>query len=681
MEKMKRFIQIILFLLTPSLFATPIHVRDSDAPFIIFRMMNTSSEDYDYMKFITDILKKYPKTFDEVWLATHAYFPSLKTIELDAKDHLTKVSKLWSDVGIRPSYQIGTTLGHGNNNNNDHGFTKEAYKLNHKGERTNSLCANSPEVQKYFYDRTKVLIENSPLESIWLDDDFRMGLRSEQLCFCKFCMEKFNTKTKADWTVKDLYAKLSSMSINDASLRKSYIDFQMESLNELAKIVAKARDDSSRQTILGIQSVHSLEAFCHDYPSMLTAFANGKKAGIRIGSGCYNEYYLEPLIYKLFGVMYETERCARNDNVYQICYEAENYPHIETLKTPRAMMIECALVLASGCDSLSLYWDNVTYYQAPKVHEKFYRTVKEYRPFLEKLGEFYKGTTQWGIGRFIGDTMFTRPNKHNGEFVLASYPSNQEQNLFLSGFPARCTDSYADIIMLTDSTISKIDDAQIKKLLSKHCIADINTLKALENRGFKLPVKVKEINDAEIFGGAYSEVHRDKRFDMIPWHNFTYLEIVDKSVKNVSKIIKLPNEKIGSAFAVFDTEFGGKIFAVSGNGIHRFSTEHRRLAFLDAIDELSPAPFRLETNHQMIFIPRVDKNGKLANALFYNYTKGDCDELILRIRSNAPEKYKLIRPLHEDLIIESKKAENGDGYILTLPELLPVSVYAIQKID
>jgi hypothetical protein len=130
---------------------------------------------------------------------------------------------------------------------------------------------------------------------------------------------------------------------------------------------------------------------------------------------------------------------------------------------------------------------------------------------------------------------------------------------------------------------------------------------------------------------------------------------------------------------VVDTEFGGKLFVVGGNGIKKYPTAYRRSAMLDGLDTLSPMPVRLETSHAMVFIPRVDNNGEFANATIYNYTRGDTLPLKLRVRSKKAHTYRVIFPAGEDIVVKSKKAKNGDGYILNLPALAPVSVMTIYK--
>lgn len=656
------------------------HLRDTDAPFLILRMMDTSSENFAYSTKLVETTKKYPNTFDEVWLCSKAYFPSIATIEADAK-YLNELSALWKSANITPSYQIGATFGHGNVNKNEHGFTENAYRQSSKGNRLHMLCENSPEVKDYFCKRLDILIKNTNLKSIWYDDDFRMGLSISELCFCKYCMDKFNSIQNSNWNVKDLYTALVDSKKENIKLRKDWFNMRNNSLCDFAKEIAKVRDNASRECIISLQSINPHRYNCHNYPAIISGFASGKKAGIRIGSSAYNEFDNTALLHKLFGVMYETERCLRQNNIYQICYEAENYPHVATIKTPRAMMLECALMLAAGCDSLSVYWDNANYYEPISSYEKFVKTVNEYRPFLEKLGEFYKDTRLHGIARYIGNTMYVSPQKSWNGYKIESCPNEKEFALFSSGIPMLSTDKYADIIYLDDATISKLTDDELKTILSKNCLIEAHTIALLEKRNFDIGITAKPTNPSEYANGLFSEIHNGKSFSDYPGQTFYKLTPKNNNVKTISPIKSPTDEHAGLAFAVSQTQFGGKVFVVGGNEILRYSSAPRRTAFLDALDTLSPMPVRLETSHSIYFIPRVDKDNNFANAVIYNITKGDTTPIVLRIRSKNPVKYKLLRPLKDDVIIQSKKADNGDGFILTLPPLEPVSVCAIQAIE
>ena len=382
----------------------------------------------------------------------------------------------------------------------------------------------------------------------------------------------------------------------------------------------------------------------------------------------------------MLGVMFEAGRCSKQNDIYQICYEAENYPHISTIKTPRAMMLECTLMLASGCDSLALYWDDVKYPECWQTYEKFVKTAKEYRPFFVKVGNFYKDTRLWGIGRYVGETMYSKPIEVKGSKYIMSRPEEQEFDLLFSGFPVISTNPYADIVLLTENVISRLSNAQIEQVLSKNCMVDSSALTKLIARGFDFGIKAESLKAGEIFEGGFVEQHKLGIFGMYPSAPFYNIVVEDSKAQIVSDVVALPNKKIGAVFAIVDTKFGGKLLAVGGNGIFRYFSEARKSAFMDALDLLSPMPVRLETNHSMLFIPRIDSNGNFVNATIYNYTKGETDNLVLRVRSKSAQKYRFIRPKKDDVIMVSTKASDGDGYILTLPSLDPVSVCAVERV-
>ena len=157
------------------------------------------------------------------------------------------------------------------------------------------------------------------------------------------------------------------------------------------------------------------------------------------------------------------------------------------------------------------------------------------------------------------------------------------------------------------------------------------------------------------------------------------LEFKGKDFSEISPLADAKGARVSPAFAVCDTGFGGKAFILGGGGFVQYPTEYRRAAFLDGLDKLAPMPVRLETSHAAVFMPRVDKNGEFANATFYNLAMGETPEMVLRVRSKTAEKYRLFAPDRADVVLQSKKAADGDGYILTLPSLAPVSVYTVER--
>lgn len=645
---------------------------DSEYPFMILRMMTRATENHQYQDKLIKSLEDSPNTFDEVWLSSSSYVASVDDVKADAL-RLKELAPKWEAIKVSPAFQLGTTLGHCKTRNT-YGLSDDDYKVADNGSRNVYLCASSPKVKTYFYDRVKALLSTVKLSSFWLDDDFRTALTISDMCYCKRCIDMFNAQNKSSLSRKEIVEKL----VKDSSFRQKWVEFNNAVLCDLAKVVAKARNDSDKNCRLGLQTINPYLYNYQDYPALIDALADGGKTSIRIGSGNYEEFTDRYLFHKIFGVMYEAERCANLKNVGQICYEAENYPHISMQKTPRAMMLECSLMLASGCDSLALYWHDVIYEEPLADYKNFAAVAKQWRPYFERIAKLNKDTRLWGIGKYIEDIKYRYYYEQGRTRHLSLYPDPDEYALMHSAFPMRMTNGYSDVLHLTETVLSKMTADEIKKALSKNCIVEHVGLGVMKAKGVDVGIEAVKTGGSSIFHSRYYESSNGKRYAMK--YDFYILQQTSaKKVKPISDVITESGEKVGLAMCVVDTEFGGKLFVVGGNGIKKYPTAYRRSAMLDGLDTLSPMPVRLETSHAMVFIPRVDSEGEFANATIYNYTRGDTLPLKLRVRSKKAHTYRVIFPTGEDIVVKSKKDKKGNGYILKLPSLAPVSVMTIYR--
>jgi hypothetical protein len=109
------------------------------------------------------------------------------------------------------------------------------------------------------------------------------------------------------------------------------------------------------------------------------------------------------MVKKCLSVAREAERCrSYGDLVASICYEQETYPRRVLHKSPGAIMTECALALASGCDALSLYWYSASEPEPVEEYDRFLRTLAAARPYFERLAESTRRTRLAGVARFVG---------------------------------------------------------------------------------------------------------------------------------------------------------------------------------------------------------------------------------------------------------------------------------------
>ena len=189
-------------------------------------------------------------------------------------------------------------------------------------------------------------------------------------------------------------------------MRAAWSDFNSESLALYAAAVRQAADELKSPCRLAYQSVWADKTYAaSSYQPLLEALAGKerKSVGIRPGAGFYAEAEPRGMVKKCLSVAREAERCRTYGGlVASICYEQETYPRHVLQKSPGAIMTECALALASGCDSLSLYWYSHAAPEPIAEYDRFVRTLAKARPYFERLAASTRRTKLGGIARFLG---------------------------------------------------------------------------------------------------------------------------------------------------------------------------------------------------------------------------------------------------------------------------------------
>ncbi len=351
---------------------------------------------------------KYPGACDEFWFCDASH----KTIaELEKECALfARYRPLCDKAGIRLSFQQGLTLGHGAAHDGppkpgEHAFPPDAWQCGRDGKRQGFLCPRSPAVLAYERDYVKAVLRTANPASCWLDDDLRLGVCKPDGCFCPRCLATFNAKTGGKWTREDLVARLYSATAREP-VRAQWLAFNAESLAAYAGAARRAADELESPCRLAYQTVWADTIYTgRDLKPLLEALSGPAKkpVGIRPGAGFYVEAEPRGMVLKNLSVAREAERCRDYGAlVGNVCYEQETYPRHVLHKSPGAIVTECALALASGCDSLSLYWYAAEAPEPVSEYERFVKTVATSRPYLERLAASVKRTRLGGVARFIG---------------------------------------------------------------------------------------------------------------------------------------------------------------------------------------------------------------------------------------------------------------------------------------
>ena len=433
-----------------------------DWPLVVIRHTSALNDAPEVFEKLMECHRRHPGACDEFWFSC-----GLRMTPEGAADAAKKVAAfrpLCEEAGIRLSYQQGLTLGHGVSHHGtpkpgEQSFPDDAWRIDADGHRLGLLCPRSPFVLDYERKFAKAILSVLRPDSYWLDDDLRLGAWKSQGCFCDRCIVAFNAKTGGNWTRAELAKRLFSGTPRDP-LRAEWAAFNAESLAIYAATVRAAADELGSSCRLGYQAIWADSTYNgRDFRPLLEALSEPERrpVGIRPGASFYIEAEPRGMVEKCLSVAREAERCRTNDGetpnplVASVCYEQETYPRHVLHKSPGAIMTECALALASGCDSLSLYWYDHAAPEPIEEYDRFVRTLAEARPYFGRLAASTRRTRLAGLARFVGSAACETPG-----FDLRDC---KDFDLACAGVPVTVAGPAASAYYLTDKSRREMTDA------------------------------------------------------------------------------------------------------------------------------------------------------------------------------------------------------------------------------
>ena len=470
-------------------------------PLIIIRHTTGVNDLPDIFNQLADCHRRHPGACDEFWFATG----SRKTIPALEEEcaKFAAYRSVCDEIGVTPSYQQGLTLGHGATHDGPpkpdaQVFPEDAWQVGRDGQRLGFLCPRSPFVLDYEFNYAKTVLRVANPGSYWIDDDLRLGVFKPDGCFCPRCIAAFNAKTDGNWTRETLVERLYSDAEREP-VRAAWIDFNAESLALYAAKVREAADALGSPCRLAYQAVWADTIYTgYDTKPILKALSGParRSVGIRPGAGFYIEAEPRGMVFKCLSVAREAERCRTIDEgrgppnppadltprsgdlsgeaafngpqgrfnaasgglVASICYEQETYPRHVLHKSPGAIMTECALALASGCDSLSLYWYAGEAPEPIEEYDRFVRTLAKARPYFERLAASTRRTRLGGVARFVGSAAAETP-----DFDLRD---PKDFDLACAGVPVTVAESGTKVWYLTEKSRREMTEADRATLAS-----------------------------------------------------------------------------------------------------------------------------------------------------------------------------------------------------------------------
>ena len=138
-------------------------------------------------------------------------------------------------------------------------------------------------------------------------------------------------------------------------------------------------------------------------------------------------------------------------------------------------MTECALALASGCDSLSLYWYSQSAPEPVEEYDRFVRTLAEARPYFERLAVSTRRTCLGGVARFLGSAAlegsgFDLRDALDLDLSLAGIPvtvAEAKPKAWYLTAKSQVALTEADQTLLAKGGVVKVDDIERYPLASR----------------------------------------------------------------------------------------------------------------------------------------------------------------------------------------------------------------------
>ncbi len=432
-------------------------------PFIVVRHTSAINDKPTVFNELADCHLRIHGACDEFWFAGGGR----QTLDIirSVAAKLAAFRPLCERSGVALSYQQGLTLGHGASHDGAAilggcALSEDAWQCDESGNRIYGvLCPRSPEVLAHQRNFVKTVVETARPASYWLDDDLRLGIHKPNGCFCDRCVAAFNAKTGGKWSRKSLAEKMFSKSVRE-QVRAAWLDFNAESLAIYAAASRQGVEDAGVPCRLGYQAVWADTIYTgRDFRPLLEALSgpNRNQVGIRPGAGFYVEAEPRGMVKKCLSVAREAERCrSYGDLVASVCYEQETYPRRVLHKSPGAIMTECALALASGCNALSLYWYSASEPEPVEEYERFLKTLAAARPYFELLAESTRRTRLAGVARFVGSAA--------AETASFDLRDAVDFDLACAGVPITVMEAGFPLWYVTDKSLDEMTDADKEKL-------------------------------------------------------------------------------------------------------------------------------------------------------------------------------------------------------------------------
>lgn len=328
-------------------------------PHISLRLSCRHTESKEQWERTLKTIKENPGCCDEAWFSSWGGMAAMDF----HREQAAKIAAAAADlraIGITPSLQIQTTLGHGDDFTNTNYWGAKAWTgwTGSTGvEDRFCNCPRQPKFLAYIREMAKLYAAFKP-GSVWIDDDLRVDNHrpatngSLDGCWCATCLAAFNAENGAKWTREGLAAEVSK----GGETAAKWAAFSVESLAGVARAIARGVKEVAPDAIMGQQHCNAAkyEASVRGVSKAL-AEESGHATGIRPGGGMYWDLNPTEQVIKSIESAAFAGRLKDVKTIRYMCPEVESWPHAHGGRSAQSVIVESFSAMMYGL-SFTSYW-------------------------------------------------------------------------------------------------------------------------------------------------------------------------------------------------------------------------------------------------------------------------------------------------------------------------------------
>lgn len=664
--------------------------QKSTAPKLAWRIGLPMARDGAAFEELRELLRAHRSVVDEVaffeTISHHLYLPLEYYIEV-ADVLKRRMATLRNDGIASVGINVLTTIGHVNEGWDVFPPLPFQAMIGHNGVASKSCaCPNTQELRRFVAAKYALMAKADP-DFIWVDDDIRIQSHGvEYPCFCPTCLALFAKTTGRKRNRLALVKALNSPA--GGKIRAAWTTQNARTLDSLLAHVEAAVHRVRPKIEMGLMTSGPLwnSYSGYDPGRWLKSL---KACKVRPGGGFYSDERPIDMLNKALEIGRQCVSFPKR--VHDNQYELENFPYGPMGKSHTAVIAECTLALAVGCNGIA--FNALGALTGPKgdalqAKTPLLRSIANARPFWESLLAYAADYPVGGYRPAWHPAVAARRVVRKGEDWFEGsylYEIGKANGLARLGLPLSPARSGGGVI-LSGRNAESFTDKELRAMLAGPVLMDAFALETLTARGLGSLTGVRLAgwqdngvaerltNDplnAPMEGGI-----RDIRSEF--WGdvfmNSARLAPLSKSVRVLSVLETYLGARRDPCVTAYENKLGGRV-VVFGHAPWRY-LDVKRAPILNAADWAMRGrlPLRIHEDMPVIPIVRLSPDRKRGAIVLLHAGLDDLEQVTVELRVPVG-RVTLATPGRPARELKPRRTRNG--WTITLRNVRPWQVLAL----